>query len=74
MFDFSGLAKFLIAAGLILAGIGLVLLFAGKIPWLGRLPGDILYRGKNVTFYFPVVTCLVVSVILSLILWFINRR
>ena len=73
-FDFSGLAKFLIAAGLILAGIGLVLLFAGKIPWLGRLPGDILYRGKNVTFYFPVVTCLVVSVILSLILWFINRR
>ena len=74
MFDFSGLAKFLIAAGLILAGIGLVLLFAGKIPWLGRLPGDILYRGKNVTFYFPVVTCLVVSVILSLILWVINRR
>ena len=74
MFDFSGLAKFLIAAGLILAAIGLVLLFAGKIPWLGRLPGDIFYRGKDVTFYFPVVTCLVVSVILSLILWFINRR
>ena len=74
MFDFSGLAKFLIAAGLILAAIGLVLLFAGKIPWLGRLPGDIFYRGKDVTFYFPVVTCLVVSVILSLILWFLNRR
>jgi hypothetical protein len=40
---------------------------------LGRLPGDIVFRGKNTTFYFPIVTCLVLSVILSLILWLLNR-
>jgi hypothetical protein len=74
MFDFSHLGKLLIVIGLVMAGIGLVLIFAGKIPWLGRLPGDFFLRGKNVSFYFPVMTSLIVSVILSLILWFINRR
>ena len=74
MFDFSSLGKFLIVIGLVVAGIGLVLLFAGKIPWIGRLPGDFFYRGKNFTFYFPLMTCIVVSVILTFILWFISRR
>jgi hypothetical protein len=74
MFGFSNLGKFLIVIGLIVAGIGLVLTFAGKLPWFGRLPGDFFWRGKNVTFYFPLMTCIVVSVVLSLILWFINRR
>jgi hypothetical protein len=72
--DFSHLGKLLIVVGLLIAGIGLALTFAGKIPWLGRLPGDFFYRGKNVSFYFPLMTSLVISVILSLIFWFINRR
>lgn len=74
MFNFSRLGKLLIVIGLVVAGIGLILILAGKIPWLGRLPGDFVFRGKNVSFYFPLMTSLIVSVILSLILWFINRR
>jgi cell division protein FtsW (lipid II flippase) len=74
MFDFSNLGKILVVVGLVVAGIGLVMILAGKIPWLGKLPGDFFYRGKNFTFYFPLMTCLIASVILTLILWFINRR
>ncbi len=74
MLDGSHLGKLLIVIGLLIAGIGCVLLIAGKIPWFGRLPGDIFYRGKNFSIYFPLMTSLVLSVILSLILWFINRR
>jgi hypothetical protein len=74
MLDGSHLGKILIVIGILLAVIGCVLLLAGKIPWLGRLPGDFFYRGKNVSFYFPLMTSIIVSVILSLILWFINRR
>ena len=74
MFDFSHLGRLLIVIGLLIAGMGLVLILAGKIPWFGRLPGDFFFRGKNVSFYFPLMTSLIVSAILSLILWFINRR
>jgi hypothetical protein len=74
MFDPSHLGRLLIVIGLVAAGIGLVLIFMGKIPWIGRLPGDFFCRGKNVTFFFPLMTSLVVSVILTLILWLINRR
>ena len=74
MFDFSNLGKFFIMIGLIIAGIGLALIFTGKIPWIGRLPGDFFFRGKNFSFYFPLTTSILISVILTLILWFINRR
>jgi hypothetical protein len=74
MHDFSNLGKFLVAAGLIVAVIGLVLIFAGRIPFIGRLPGDLFFRGKNASFYFPLTTSLLVSVVVTLILWFINRR
>jgi hypothetical protein len=74
MFDFSNLGRFFIMIGLIIAGIGFALIFAGKIPWLGRLPGDFFFRGKNFSFYFPLTTSILISVILALILWFINRR
>ena len=74
MSDFSGIGRVLIAIGLLIAGIGLVMVLAGKIPWLGRLPGDFFFRGKNVSFYFPLTTSILISVILTLILWFINRR
>jgi hypothetical protein len=69
----SDLGKLLIVCGVVLVALGLGLTLAGKIPWLGRLPGDIIYRRDHVTFYFPVVTCLVVSVVLSLLLYWLRR-
>jgi hypothetical protein len=67
--------RLLIYAGLALVALGLIVsaLSKANLP-LGRLPGDIVWRGKNTTFYFPLVTCLVLSLLGSLILWLINRR
>ncbi|MFO0954258.1 MAG: DUF2905 domain-containing protein [Isosphaeraceae bacterium] len=67
----SGLGKLLIAAGLGLVALGLVVLFGSRLG-LGRLPGDIVVRGERSTFYFPVVTCLVLSALGSLVLWLIQ--
>ncbi len=67
MDGFSSLGKILIIFGAILAVIGLILLFYHKIPWLGRLPGDIVYRKGNFTFYFPLVTSLLVSILITLL-------
>lgn len=66
--------KLLIIFGAILLVVGLLFVGLGRthLP-LGHLPGDIYYRGKNVTFYFPFMTCLLVSVALSAILYLINR-
>jgi hypothetical protein len=70
----TGLGKLLIVGGGILIVLGLVVVFAGKVGLpLGRLPGDIAYRGKNTSFYFPIVTCLILSIVLSFIMWLINR-
>ena len=60
--------------GLFIAFIGLLLAWGGKIPYLGRLPGDIIIRKGNFTFYFPVVTCIVLSVLLTLIFSLFFRR
>ena len=70
----TGVGKILIFFGVVLLLLGVVVVLAGKanLP-LGRLPGDISYRGKNTSFYFPIVTCLVLSVVLSLIMWLIGR-
>jgi hypothetical protein len=69
----SSIGKLLVIGGLVIAGIGVGLLFADKIPWLGRLPGDITIRRDNLTFYFPIVTCVVVSVVLSLLFWWFRK-
>jgi Protein of unknown function (DUF2905) len=59
--------------GAVLAGIGGLLYFSGKLPFrLGRLPGDISWQGKNGSIYFPVVTCIVLSVILSALFWLVS--
>ena len=64
-----------IIIGLILVAIGILMTLGDRLPIkLGRLPGDIVVRGKSSVFYFPVVTCLVVSAILSLAMWLIGRR
>ncbi len=74
MVDLSGVGRFLLIVGIVIAAVGLALIFAGKIPWIGRLPGDFFWKGKNVSFYFPLTTSILISIILTLILWFINRR
>jgi len=70
----SELGKLLLLAGAFLAIVGLILILAGRfhLP-LGRLPGDFTYRGKNVVVYFPLGTSLLLSILLSLILFFISR-
>lgn len=64
-----------ILIGLILVGVGILMTLGDRLPIkLGRLPGDIVVRGKNGAFYFPVVTCLLVSAVLSLAMWLIGRK
>jgi hypothetical protein len=70
----SDLGKLLMVFGAVLLGIGLLLTFAGRMNLpLGRLPGDIVYRGKNTVFYFPLATSLLISVVLSLVLYLVGR-
>ena len=69
----SELGKMLIVFGVIMAVVGAVLVFGPKIPWLGKLPGDFTYRGERFTFYFPLATCVLLSVILSLVLYLFRR-
>jgi ribose/xylose/arabinose/galactoside ABC-type transport system permease subunit len=70
----TDLGKMLLTLGGVIFLVGAALLFAGRfnLP-LGRLPGDIAYRGKNTAFYFPVTTCILVSVVLTLIFWLFGR-
>jgi len=68
------LGKLLIVIGGIIAVLGVILLFSGKVPWFGRLPGDFYFRGKHVSFYFPLATSLLISIILTIILWLIGRK
>ena len=64
--------------GRILIAVGILLVVAGVLVTLGvrigRLPGDIVVRGKNTVFYFPIVTCILASIVLSLVLWLLGRR
>ncbi|MEW6447468.1 MAG: DUF2905 domain-containing protein [Bacillota bacterium] len=69
-----GLGKTLILIGVLFAVIGGVMLLLGKIPWIGRLPGDVYYHRGNFTFYFPLVTCILLSVLLTLLLNLFFRR
>ncbi len=63
-----GLGRVLVIFGAVLAAVGLILMVAPKVPWLGRLPGDIYYRRDNFRFYFPLGTSIVVSIVLTLLL------
>jgi hypothetical protein len=69
------LGRILIIAGLLLAALGVVLVLGERLPVrLGRLPGDIVIRGKNSVFYFPLATCILLSAAVSLVMWLLNRR
>jgi len=66
MMGLGFLGKTLILLGVFIILVGLFLVLGEKIPWIGRLPGDIIIRKKNFTFYFPIVTCILISIILTL--------
>jgi DUF2905 family protein len=69
----SELGRGLLVVGVVLVGVGALLVFGVKLPFrLGRLPGDIIYQGRNTTFYFPIVTCLIVSLVLTIFFWIVN--
>ena len=65
--------KLLIFFGILLVALGLIFSFGVKIPWLGHLPGDIYIHRENFSFYFPLTTCLLISLILSLVLYLLRR-
>jgi hypothetical protein len=72
---FQNLGRSLILVGALLMAAGLLLTYGDRLPFrLGRLPGDIVWEGKSGAFYFPLATCLLLSVIFSLLMWLFGRR
>ena len=69
----TGIGKGLILLGVVLIVAGILVSFAGKIPWLGQLPGDIYIQRERFTFYFPLTTSLILSLILTLVLYLFRR-
>ncbi|MCZ6700546.1 MAG: DUF2905 domain-containing protein [bacterium] len=67
-------ARYLIIFGIVLVALGGVLFLAGKLPWLGRLPGDFAFKGKRVTFYFPLTTSIILSIVLTVLINLFFRR
>lgn len=71
--EFHQLGKVLIYAGIFLLVLGVLFFFGDKIPFLGKLPGDIYIKRKNFTFYFPIVTSILLSLIISLIIYLLKK-
>lgn len=70
----GSLGRPLIALGLMIALIGVVLVLGERLPFrIGRLPGDIVYRGRNTTLYFPLTTMILINVVLALVMWLFNK-
>ena len=67
-------AKLLIVFGVILAAVGGLMLFIGNVPYIGRLPGDVYVQRKNFSFYFPLTTSILLSIVLTLLFSFFSRR
>jgi hypothetical protein len=63
----DALGKTLIIFGVILVGIGLLLTLGDKIPWIGKLPGDLIIKRDKFTLYFPIMTCIIISLLLTLL-------
>jgi hypothetical protein len=68
------IGKMLLLIGIIVAAIGGLIIIAGRISWIGRLPGDILIQKRNFTFYFPLATSILISLVLTLLFWLLGRR
>jgi len=69
----EGMGKLLMVLGVVIAAIGFLVYLGGKIPWLGNLPGDIRIQRENFSFYFPLTTGILISIVLSFILWLLRR-
>lgn len=69
----AGFGKIFIYLGLLLVVVGVIFSFAGKLPWLGHLPGDISIQREGYSIYFPITTCILISAIISLVLYFFRR-
>jgi hypothetical protein len=72
--DLQAMGRFLVDFGVILVVVGALCMLGGKVPWLGRLPGDIAIRRDGWSFYVPITTCLLLSALISLIAWVVRRR
>jgi hypothetical protein len=68
------IGKMLITLGIVIAAIGGIFLFLGKISWPGKIPGDILIQRKNFTFFFPLATSILISIFLSLLFWIFRGK
>jgi hypothetical protein len=68
------IGRFLVIFGIIIVAVGGLFLLSGKIPWIGRLPGDIIIQRKNFTFYFPLATSILLSIVITFILWLLGRK
>lgn len=74
MQEYQFFGKILIILGIFIIALGLLFLFAGKIPWIGRLPGDIVIERKNFTLYIPIMTSIILSILLTLVFWLLSKR
>lgn len=76
--NFQYIGKFLIIVGIVIIVVGAMLMLSGKAPWFsqyfGKLPGDIVIQRKNFTLYLPIATSILLSILLTIILWIIGRR
>ena len=68
------IGKIIIFIGLLLVVVGFVYMVGNKLPFIGKLPGDIAIERKDYSFYFPITTCIIISIMLSFILWLFNKR
>jgi Protein of unknown function (DUF2905) len=73
MGPFAGIGKLLILIGVILIVLGGILVFLPKIPWLGKLPGDLFFKGEKISFFFPLTTSILISLLLTLLLALFRR-
>ena len=73
MFGLGALGKLLILLGVFIILIGLLLMIGDKIPWVGKLPGDIIIKKEKFSFYFPITTSILISIILTLLFWIMRK-
>ncbi|MDA8432180.1 MAG: DUF2905 domain-containing protein [Nitrospiraceae bacterium] len=70
----QNIGRLLLVVGAVMALIGAALIFLPRLPWIGRLPGDIVFHRKNFTFYFPLATSILISILLTIFFWLFGRR
>jgi hypothetical protein len=68
------IGKLILVAGVVFLVAGALFMLAGKIPWIGKLPGDFTIQRRNFTFYFPLATSIVISILLTFLFWIFGRR